>query len=50
MSAESLTVFPGPGEPEEKPASGEIAPDGHKRVVDHGQEARVDRSVNSQWT
>ncbi|KAK7798725.1 hypothetical protein U0070_000242 [Myodes glareolus] len=32
----------GPSEPEEKPASGEIAPDGHKRVVDPGQEARTD--------
>lgn len=44
MSAECLTlsVFSGPSEPEEKPASGEIAPDGHKRVVDPGQEARMD--------
>lgn len=38
----TLSVFSGPSEPEEKPASGEIAPDGHERVVDSGQEARMD--------
>lgn len=52
----TLYVFLGPSEPEEKPAAGELGPDGHERVADHGQEARVDgpgagchRSVDSQW-
>lgn len=49
-------MFSGPSEPEEKPQPGEIAPEGHERVVDHAQEARGDepgagshRSVDSQW-